>query len=393
MFGRSFRVLAHSARPLRQLSTEAAGAATPAASAPPPPPPAQLTTPMPEVSVREFGKPPRRTKKYAAQDAQRIRQHLARLRPRLQQTGSVQTDLVRPSEMLDHESSQLTLEAMMAAGMHLGHCTSLWNPMNLRYILGEREGIHVINLEETLAAVRRAAHFVRSVAYEGGLILFVGSRKEHRQMAVDAALHAEQYFITGKWLPGTLTNPKPLLGKHVTYTEDVWDVEEARELAEQQQERLLVQRAEDAVQQQGKRRFKGASGQQRFMKMVEEEKERASREADSLHTYKPDLIIALNPLECQTMLAECRLAHVPTVGIVDTNCDPRAVSYPVPCNDDSVRAVSMVAGVLARAAKDGLELRRERLKKAVDEHYRNASENAAANALDKQYGAAGEERE
>ncbi|KAJ2390127.1 hypothetical protein GGI05_003301, partial [Coemansia sp. RSA 2603] len=200
MFGRSFRALASSARllPLRQLSTEVP-------SAPPPPP----ATPMPELSVREFGKLTRRSKKQAFHDSQRIRQHLARLRPRLQQTGSTQTDLQRPTAMLDHSADQITLETMMAAGMHLGHCKSLWNPMNLPYILGEREGIHIINLEHTMAAVRRAAHFVRSVAYEGGLVLFVGARKEHRQLAVDAALHAEQYFITGKWLPGTLTNPRP----------------------------------------------------------------------------------------------------------------------------------------------------------------------------------------
>ncbi|KAI7821640.1 ribosomal protein S2, flavodoxin-like domain-containing protein, partial [Kickxella alabastrina] len=208
--------------------------------------------------------------------------------------------------------SSLTLETMMAAGMHLGHSASLWNPMNLPYIFGEREGIHVINLEVTMAALRRSAHFVRQVAYHGGLVLFAGARKDHRQMAVDAALLAEQYFVTGKWIPGTLTNPRPLLGKHIMYVEDIWD----------------------------------------------EEKAKLKKEGDGLKTYKPDLIIALNPLECKTMLAECKLAHVPTVGIVDTNCDPRLVTYPVPCNDDSMRAVAIVAGVLARAAKEGMDMRK-----------------------------------
>ncbi|KAJ2705927.1 hypothetical protein FB645_002014 [Coemansia sp. IMI 203386] len=348
-FAGRVRVAAFGVNQLRHLSTQ------------------QNVTPMLEVETRVFGKAPKRSKKFAKMDNLRIREQLRRLKPKLEATGSFQTDLIRPTQMLDHCSSNLTLESMMAAGMHLGHCASLWNPMNLPYIFGEREGIHIINLEQTMAALRRAAHFARSVAYNGGLVLFVGSRKDHRQMAVDAALHSEQYFVTGKWIPGTLTNPRPLLGKHVMYVEDIWDVEEAREFADHKPQSTPEK--------------SGRGGNNRYLKMIEEEKAKLKKEHGDLKTYKPDLIIALNPLECKTMLAESRLAHVPTIGIVDTNCDPRAVTYPIPCNDDSNRAVSIVAGVLARAAKDGMDLRRAKLRKAVEDHNKITMEIASSQQI------------
>lgn len=292
-------------------------------------------------------------KRERLQTRQRVRRHLRQLMPQFEAMGSQRTTaMLKPSMMLDHEGSNLTLETMMAAGMHLGHSTSLWNPMNLPYIFGERQGVHIINLEHTMAALRRAAQFVHKVAYNGGLVLFVGTRKDHQQMAVDAALHSDQFYIMGKWIPGTLTNPKPLLARHALYAEDVWDVEEAQEFAD------YVSRAAQPKE----------TGNTRYMKMVKEEKERLEKENVDVKTYKPDLIVALNPLECKTMLVESQLAYVSTIGIVDTNCNPGSVTYSIPCNDDSVRAVSIVAGVLARAARDGKDLRRQQMLDAVDKH-------------------------
>ncbi|ORX71836.1 ribosomal protein S2, partial [Linderina pennispora] len=232
----------------------------------------------------------------------------------LQQIGTQHTSMLKPSMSLEHTSSNVTLETMMAANMHVGHCASLWNPMNLPHIFGERQGVHIINLEHTLAALRRAAQFTRSVAYHGGIILFAGARSQHQQLAVDAAHFSDQYFVTGKWVPGTLTNPQSLLAKHQL---------------------------------------------SRYLRKLADEKAKLKEDAGNVRTFAPDLVVALNPLESRTMLAETRLRHVPTVGIVDTNCDPRCVSYAIPCNDDSLRAVSVVAGVLARAARDGMDLRRQ----------------------------------
>ncbi|KAJ2496388.1 hypothetical protein GGI11_008238 [Coemansia sp. RSA 2049] len=270
--------------------------------------------------------------------------------------------------MLDHTAGSVTLETMLAAGMHLGHSAALWNPLNLGYIFGEREGIHIINLERTIAELRRAAHLVGKVAYHGGIILFSGVRKEQRQIAVDAALHADQYYMSRRWVAGTLTNSASVLGnvQKVRYVGDVWDVEEAREFVAHETPAQRV------------RRMNVSPRHARYLRGIEEEKARLRAEEDSARTYKPDLIVALNPIESATMLAEARRAFVPTVGIVDTNCNPRRVTYAIPCNDDSVRAVSIVAGVLARAARDGLELRRHRLRAAAEQHNAAAVARAAA---------------
>ncbi|KAJ2843588.1 hypothetical protein IWW36_005509, partial [Coemansia brasiliensis] len=258
--------------------------------------------------------------------------HVEQLEKKLQQTGSVQ-------EKSEPSSQELTLERMMAAGMHLGHSSGLWNPMNLPFIFGERQGIHIINLEHSMAALRRAAQFVKQVAYHGGLVLFVGTRREHRQLAIDAALECDQYFVAGRWVPGTITNQKSLLRRHFIYAKDAWDVAEAQELL--------------AVEERSSQESLQASAESnRYLRMLESEKKRLrEREQTRSTMYKPDLIISLSPHESRAMLYEARISFVPTIGIIDTNANPRSVTYPIPCNDDSPKAVAIVSGVLAKAAK------------------------------------------
>ncbi|KAJ2551793.1 hypothetical protein EV175_003560 [Coemansia sp. RSA 1933] len=286
----------------------------------------------------------------------RVLGQLHRLTPAFKRTGTEQTGIFQAPKMLDHTGSNIALETMMAAGMHLGHSASLWNPMNLPYIFGEREGIHIINLERTVAALRRAARVVNQVAYHGGIVLFSGVRMDHRQLAIDAALHADQYYLSRKWIGGTLTNAASVLGKHGTYAQGVWDVEEASEYATVPTQNERVKRA--TMNERQAKRLEYAKGR--------EEKIKAQAEDEGkVRPYRPDLIVSLSTMESQSMLTEARMSFVPTIGIVDTNCDPRCVTYAIPCNDDSVRAVSIVAGVLARAARDGLELRRHRLREAA----------------------------
>ncbi|KAJ1935527.1 hypothetical protein FBU59_005355, partial [Linderina macrospora] len=329
---------------------------------------ASATTPIPPSATASApaSQPSDTPAMMTLKEKKRIRKHLRRLVPGLQKIGTQHTSILKPSMSLDHTSSNITLETMMAANMHVGHCASLWNPMNLPYIFGERQGVHVINLEHTLAALRRAAQFTRSVAYHGGIILFSGTRPAHQQLAVDAAHFSDQYFVTGKWVPGTLTNPQSLLAKHQLYMREVWDVEEAREFADYKPNNP----DEEPI----------SEGRSRYLKRMAEEKAKLRQDSGIVRTFQPDLVIALNPLECKTMLAETRLRHVPTIGIVDTNCDPRCVTYAIPCNDDSLRAVSIVAGVLGRAAHDGMQLRRQHLIDAAEKHSRAAINKAANQA-------------
>ncbi|KAJ2156124.1 hypothetical protein GGF46_005401 [Coemansia sp. RSA 552] len=281
------------------------------------------------------------------------------LEPGYNAVGSQQTFVYdpKPTPMLANTRGNIAMEAMLAAGMHLGHSASLWNPLNLPYIFGERQGVHIINLEHTTAALRRAAEFVKSVAYNGGIIVFNAVRKTHRPLVVEAAMTSNQYFISGRWVPGTITNPGPMLARHAGYVKKVWDVERASAYAEH---KTRAEREREAQANKGR--------SERFMKMVAEEKAKLRADDKSPHTFKPDLVIALNPRETKTMLYETRSNFVPTVGIIDTDANPREVTYPIPCNDDSDRAVKIVVGVLARAARDGLELRRARLHNAATAH-------------------------
>ncbi|KAJ1857848.1 hypothetical protein GGH12_001391 [Coemansia sp. RSA 1822] len=259
------------------------------------------------------------------------------------------------------EQRELTLERMVAAGMHLGHSVGRWNPMNLPYIFGERQGIHVINLEQTMAALRRAAQFVRQTVYRGGLVLFVGTRREHRAAAVEAALACDQYFVTGKWVPGTLTNKRSVLGHKYKYANDEWDVAEAQEMLNMENDRAKKVREDNAKSN-------------RYLKLIEKEQKDMEPFMPNVNIHGPDLIVSLSPRESGTMLREARVSFVPTVGVIDTNANPRVVTYPIPCNDDSPEAVSIVARVLARAAREGMDLRRHRLLRAVKESEERESE-------------------
>lgn len=200
---------------------------------------------------------------------------------------------------------------LLAAGTHLGHSTSRWNPQNSRYIFGIREGVHIISLDVTAAHLRRAAKVVEEVAARGGLILFAGTRKGQKRAVVKAASLAKGYHIFERWIPGSLTNGEQILGHCETKVVNALD--------------------EDLPQ------FKA---------------DLADRPS-----LKPDLVICLNPLENVVLLHECGLNNVPTIGVIDTDADPTRVTYPIPSNDDSLRATCLIAGILGRAGEAG-QLRR-----------------------------------
>ncbi|KAJ7090045.1 ribosomal protein S2, flavodoxin-like domain-containing protein [Mycena crocata] len=179
-----------------------------------------------------------------------------------------------------------TASALLAAGAHFGHATSRMNPNFMPYAYGVRANSTIIDLDHTIPLLRRAANLVRAVAYEGGQILFVGTRPDLRQSA---------YYISDRWIPGTLTNTAELFTPQIA------------------KETITV----------------------------------------------PDLVILLNPLSNMTCIRECALAHVPTIAIIDSDADPRVVMYPIPANDESPQAAEIVAGILSIAGREGYALRIE----------------------------------
>lgn len=208
-------------------------------------------------------------------------------------TRSVGTRVERryvPTELVTKPPApeEVTLELLMASQTHMGHNTSLWNPANARYIYGARQGIHIISLEATAAHLRRAARVVEDVAYRGGLILFAGTRPGQMEIVTRAAEMAGACHLYTKWIPGSITNRDVLLKARGVKVVDAKDKELEGFDAFNSTARPLV----------------------------------------------PDLVVCLNPLENYTMLYECGLASVPTIGIIDTNANPTWVTYTIPANDD-----------------------------------------------------------
>ncbi|TVY45488.1 37S ribosomal protein MRP4, mitochondrial [Lachnellula occidentalis] len=224
--------------------------------------------------------------------------------------------------------ADVTLELLMASQSHLGHSTSLWNPANQRYIFGIRQGIHIISLEETAAHLRRAAKVVEGVAYHGGLILFVGTRAGQGPAIVKAARLSKGCHLFEKWIPGSITNGDQILAKCDVKVVDKDDVE-------------ITSGFEDKVA--------------------------------NWKALKPDLVVCVNPLENYIMLHECGLNNIPTIGVIDTDADPTWVTYPIPANDDSLRCIQVIAGVLGRAGQEGQKRRLEAAKTETAEDKKDAA--------------------
>ncbi|RCI11620.1 hypothetical protein L249_7579 [Ophiocordyceps polyrhachis-furcata BCC 54312] len=218
-----------------------------------------------------------------------------------------------PSDLINDPpaAEDVTLELLMASQTHMGHHTSLWNPANSRYIHGVREGIHIISLETTAAHLRRAARVVEEVLYGGGLVLFAGTRLGHMEIVVKAAEMAGACYLFTKWTPGSITNRDVILKTHPVKVVDHNDKE--------------IHGFRDFVA--------------------------------SARPLMPSLVVCLNPLENYTLLYECSLKNIPTIGVIDTDADPSWVTYTIPSNDDSLRAMAVIGGVLGRAGQRGTERR------------------------------------
>ncbi|KAK0101719.1 37S ribosomal protein, mitochondrial [Cadophora gregata] len=228
----------------------------------------------------------KRTNRQVARD-HKLQRHIKKTTSRV---GGLVAPHYEPHEVLTKppKPEDVTLELLMASQAHLGHATSLWNPMNQRYIFGIRQGVHIISLETTAAHLRRAAKVVEGVAYHGGLILFVGTRPGQGPVIVNAARMAKGCHLFEKWIPGSITNGDQILAKCGIKAVDVLDEP--------------IEGFEDKIAE--------------------------------WKALKPDLVVCLNPLENYILLHECGLNNIPTIGVIDTDADPTWVTYPIPANDD-----------------------------------------------------------
>ncbi len=221
----------------------------------------------------------------------------------------------------------ITMRQMLEAGVHFGHQTRRWNPKMKRFIFGERNGIYIIDLEQTLGRVERAYEFVRDLVAGGGVILFVGTKKQAQDPVRSYAEKCGMPYVNERWLGGMLTN-FDTISKRVN-------------------KMLEFERMRD-------------SGE--FEAMPKKEALQHTREMEKLQrnlggirglTRRPDAIFVLDTKKEHIAVTEANKLGIPVVAVVDTNVDPELVQYPIPGNDDAIRANSLLARVIADAVEEG----------------------------------------
>jgi small subunit ribosomal protein S2 len=217
--------------------------------------------------------------------------------------------------------AQLSMKELLESGVHFGHQTRRWNPKMKRYIYGARNGIYIIDLHQTIKLFEEALDYVKKVAEDGGSILFVGTKKQAQSAVREAAQRSGQFFVSERWLGGTLTNWKTIQGR----------VNRLKEL--------------DRMESEGY-----------FDRLPKKEMLKRKEERNNLNRYlegirdmqdMPNAMFVVDLNKEDIAVKEARKLGIPIVAVVDTNCDPDMADYVIPGNDDAIRAIRLVTSKIA----------------------------------------------
>jgi len=221
----------------------------------------------------------------------------------------------------------LTMKELLEAGVHFGHQTKRWNPKMQKYIFGERNGIYIIDLQKTLKKFREAYAFVRDLSAGGGSVLFIGTKKQAQDTVFEEANRCAMFYVNQRWLGGTLTNFQTIR-KSIGRLKKIEEMKEVGEF-----ERLPKKEALELDRER-------------------EKLEKALIGIKSMETL-PSAVFIIDPRKEKIAVAEAQRLGIPIVAIVDTNCDPTGIDYPVPGNDDAIRAVRLITARIADAILEG----------------------------------------
>ncbi|MBQ6043803.1 MAG: 30S ribosomal protein S2 [Clostridia bacterium] len=223
--------------------------------------------------------------------------------------------------------SVISMKQLLEAGVHFGHQTRRWNPKMAEYIFTERNGIYIIDLQKTVKKIEEAYMFIRDVAADGGTVLFVGTKKQAQEAIKEEAERAEMYYVNMRWLGGMLTNFK-------TIKRSVNKLHQLNRMTEDGTFDMLTKKEVAA----------------RMKEMGDLEKNLGGiKEMKTL----PSAMFVVDPKKEANAVNEARKLGIPVVAIVDTNCDPDEVDYVIPGNDDAIRAIKLIASVMADAVLEG----------------------------------------
>ena len=221
----------------------------------------------------------------------------------------------------------VAMKQLLEAGVHFGHQTRRWDPKMAEYIFQARNGIHIIDLQKTSKKLDEAYSFIKEQAEEGKTILFVGTKKQAQECMKEAALKCGMYYIDQRWLGGMLTNFETI--------------------------RTRVQRLKDLEAMQEDGTFDILPKKEVIL--LKKEMEKLEKNLGGIKEMEklPGVIFLIDPKKERIAILEAKKLGIPVVGLVDTNCNPEELDYPIPGNDDAIRAVKLIADVMANAVIEG----------------------------------------
>jgi small subunit ribosomal protein S2 len=237
--------------------------------------------------------------------------------------------------------SVVSMKALLETGVHFGHRTPRWNPKMKPYIFTERNGIHIVDLQQTIVMIDSIFNLVREKVSEGGEILFVGTKRQAQDTVAREASRAGQPYVNHRWLGGTLTNWQTIRLR-IDYLDQL---EQRRDAGEfellKKKERLHLTREIDKLSSRlgGIRKMKGV----------------------------PALVFVVDVNHEETAVKEANILKIPVIAMVDTNCDPDPIDFIIPSNDDAIRAIKLITSKLADAALEGLAIHKEALVDRIDD--------------------------
>ncbi len=223
--------------------------------------------------------------------------------------------------------SVISMKQLLEAGVHFGHQTRRWNPKMKEYIFTERNGIYIIDLQKTVKKIDEAYYFIRDLAMEGGTVLFVGTKKQAQESIEQEAKRCEMFYVNQRWLGGMLTNFKTIQSR----------INKLRKIEKMEADGdfdLLPKKEVIQLKAEQEKLEKNLGGIKEMKKL-------------------PSAMFVVDPRKEHIAILEAKALGVPVVAIVDTNCDPDEADYPIPGNDDAIRAVKLIASKIADAVLEG----------------------------------------
>ena len=233
------------------------------------------------------------------------------------------------------------MKELLEAGVHFGHQTHRWNPKMKDFIYGEHNNIHIIDLSQTMGMLKNALGAVREVTQSGGRILFVGTKRQASETISESASQCAQYYVNHRWLGGTLTNWKTISNTiaRLKSIQGTLDEEESAGLTKKELLKLTRERDKLELSIGG------------------------IKNMGSL----PDLIFVIDTVREQIAIKEANKLNIPIAAIIDTNCDPEGITYPIPGNDDSTKSIKLYCDLVSQAALDGISIQSQKVQEETQD--------------------------